>query len=392
MGLLKPCSSYSSVWANLAARRENSISSRSMLSRRRMSSSRISAPVWSARAPSPLSILTLYEHLFARVQLTSKIFSKGNQLPTRRLRADLPAERGGKFSQAPLPTTGPNPNSFFPVPFLARKNELPTRRLRADLPAERGGKFSQATLPTPGPTPHSLFPVPFLARKKRSPSRPLRADLPAERGGKFSQATFADYRPNPNSFFPGPFLGRKNEVPTWRLRADLLAERGGDYSNSCPPPGPTQLLLPSPSPLSLARGLRGFGDGTQQRGVDLRAPVEGQQAVLLLFDVGQLRVAETLHRSGLHERLHHLSVRLEQLLSAGCLRVAEGSALKRDAAELADDDRLAAVAVARQVRRLLAVARLERRVEVRVAPPQGVRRRVVVQRAQVARRVLPAVV
>src|SRR6266566_5059433 len=348
MGLLKPCSSYSSVWANLAARRENSISSRSMLSRRRMSSSRISAPVWSARAPSPLSILTLYEHLFARVQLTSKIYLKGNQVPTRRLRADLPAERGGKFSQAPLPTTGPNPNSFFPVPFLARKNELPTRRLRADLPAERGGKSSQATLPTPSP--------------------------------------------NPNSFFPGPFLGRKNEVPTWRLRADLLAERGGDYSNSCPPPGPTQLLLPSPSPLSLARGLRGFGDGTQQRGVDLRAPVEGQQAVLLLFDVGQLRVAETLHRSALHERLHHLSVRLEQLLSAGCLRVAEGSALQRDAAELADDDRLAAVAVARQVWRLLAVARLERRVEVRVARPQGVRRRVVVQRAEVARRVLPAVV
>src|SRR6266566_3247256 len=169
MGLLKPCSSYSSVWANLAARRENSISSRSMLSRRRMSSSRISAPVWSARAPSPLSILTLYEHLFARVQLTSKIYLKGNQVPTRRLRADLPAERGGKFSQAPLPTTGP--------------------------------------------TPPSSFPVPFLARKKRSPTRRLRADLPAERGGKFSQATFADYRPNPNSFFPGPFLGGKTRSP-----------------------------------------------------------------------------------------------------------------------------------------------------------------------------------
>src|SRR6266699_752762 len=85
----------------------------------------------------------------------------------------------------------------------------------------------------------------IILKGNQVPTRRLRADLPAERGGKFSQATLPTTGPNPNSFFPGPFLGRKNEVPTWRLRADLLAERGGDYSNSCPPPGPTQLLLPS---------------------------------------------------------------------------------------------------------------------------------------------------
>src|SRR5439155_16079104 len=113
--------------------------------------------------------------------------------------------------------------------------------------------------------------------------------------------------------------------------------------------------------------LRGFGKATQHRGVNLWAPVERQQTVLLFLYIRELRVAEPLDRSRLHERLHHLFICVEELIGAGRLRVAERPTLERDAAELADHDRLTAIAVARQVGRLLPGAGVERRVEVRVA-------------------------
>src|SRR5712692_1236979 len=64
MGLSKPCQSYSSVWANCAARIENSSSSWLIFNRRRISSAAISSPALGATPPTPLCILRLYEQMF----------------------------------------------------------------------------------------------------------------------------------------------------------------------------------------------------------------------------------------------------------------------------------------------------------------------------------------
>src|SRR5713101_97754 len=64
MGLSAPCQSYSSVWANCAARIENSSSSWLIFWRRRISSAAISSPARSAVPPTPLCILRLYEQTF----------------------------------------------------------------------------------------------------------------------------------------------------------------------------------------------------------------------------------------------------------------------------------------------------------------------------------------
>src|SRR5712692_8685682 len=62
IGLSKPCSSYSSVWAKSLAIRENSSSSISMPLRRRTSRSPSSVPDTSP--PHPRLMLRVYEHLF----------------------------------------------------------------------------------------------------------------------------------------------------------------------------------------------------------------------------------------------------------------------------------------------------------------------------------------
>src|SRR5713101_2276046 len=60
--------------------------------------------------------------------------------------------------------------------------------------------------------------------------------------------------------------------------------------------------------------LRGLGDLSEQLGCDLGAAVEGQQSVLLLLDVGELGVAEALHRPRLHQRFDHLAICIEESL------------------------------------------------------------------------------
>src|SRR6266567_5504446 len=105
IGLLKPCSLYSLVWANLAARRENSTSSWSILSRRRMSSSSISAPVSGASTPPHLPWLTLYERLFV-CQVNAGVIRRGKRLTHPALRADLP-ETGEVTSPCTDPDSGP---------------------------------------------------------------------------------------------------------------------------------------------------------------------------------------------------------------------------------------------------------------------------------------------
>src|SRR6266851_7470666 len=103
--------------------------------------------------------------------------------------------------------------------------------------------------------------------------------------------------------------------------------------------------------------LRGLGDPAQLLGVDLGPALECEQPVALLLDVGELRIAEALDRSWLHERLDHLLVCVQQPLAAVCLRVPEPTVVREgDSAELADDHGLAAVAVAGHIRRVLAGA------------------------------------
>src|SRR6266852_1873797 len=80
MGLSKPCQSYSSVWANAAARTENSSSSWSIFSRRRISSAAISSPDLGAIPPTPLCILRLYEQTFGQSRKVGVNFA-GPELP-----------------------------------------------------------------------------------------------------------------------------------------------------------------------------------------------------------------------------------------------------------------------------------------------------------------------
>src|SRR5713101_6586345 len=96
MGLSAPCQSYSSVWANCAARTENSSSSWSIFWRRRISSTAISSPALGATPPTPLSIRRLYEQMFG---VSTKGFVNSCRSTTRHI------------CQPP----GPYPDSFFPV-------------------------------------------------------------------------------------------------------------------------------------------------------------------------------------------------------------------------------------------------------------------------------------
>src|SRR5229473_4646473 len=51
--------------------------------------------------------------------------------------------------------------------------------------------------------------------------------------------------------------------------------------------------------------------------VDLGLALERKQPVVLLLDVGELRVAKALDWPGLHQRLDHFFVRLEELAGVG---------------------------------------------------------------------------
>src|SRR5579872_5905504 len=85
-----------------------------------------------------------------------------------------------------------------------------------------------------------------------------------------------------------------------------------------------------------------------------------RQMVEALMDAGQLRVAETLDRTCIHEGLDHLAVSGRQLLGVRDAAIAEPlMTADRDAAELAHDHGGAAMGVAREVRRPRASSRLQ---------------------------------
>src|SRR5213594_1088378 len=92
------------------------------------------------------------------------------------------------------------------------------------------------------------------------------------------------------------------------------------------PPGPARLARPARPGGPVARPARPgrpvarpscqlgcLGDRPQQLGLELGSAVGGEQAVLLLLDIGQLRVAEALDRAGFHQRVDQAAVRLEEL-------------------------------------------------------------------------------
>src|SRR2546427_4089496 len=98
--------------------------------------------------------------------------------------------------------------------------------------------------------------------------------------------------------------------------------------------------------ISLLTALFGLSHGLYERGVELGSAVVGEQSVLLLLDVGQLRVAEAFDRSRVHQALDEPSVDLQELVDVAHLGIAPASRARHlHAAELGDQDRLAAVSV-----------------------------------------------
>src|SRR5438046_5971288 len=139
--------------------------------------------------------------------------------------------------------------------------------------------------------------------------------------------------------------------------------------------------------------LRRLRDGPQQLRLELGLAAGGEQPVLLLLDVGQLRVAETFDRARRHQGVDEAAVSLQELGPVADLEPAPATGA-RDAqsAELADDDGLASVRVPGVVCRVSAGAAAEGALDRAVPAFEVGRRAVVVEGAQVAGRVLPAVV
>src|SRR5713226_563954 len=165
--------------------------------------------------------------------------------------------------------------------------------------------------------------------------------------------TRPEYRPRKSD--PGWKVGSRGSA--WPSTSRRSCAGWPTGSRAAGPPG----CGSTPARASRLWPLRGLGGPPEQLDINLGAAFECEQPVLLALDVGELRVAKALHGSRLHERLHHLSVAVQELVGAGHLRVAESArARQRDAAELAEDDGLAAILEARQVGRLLAGGGLER--------------------------------
>src|SRR5256885_15828725 len=100
--------------------------------------------------------------------------------------------------------------------------------------------------------------------------------------------------------------------------------RGSAWSRST---GKRSRATRSPAPAGWARSpaaghclpLRQLCDLAQHADVCLRLPIEAQEPVALLLHVRQLRVAESLHWSGLGERLDHLAICRDELVDAAGL-------------------------------------------------------------------------
>src|SRR5947208_16821703 len=67
--------------------------------------------------------------------------------------------------------------------------------------------------------------------------------------------------------------------------------------------------------------LRGLGDRAHEPWIDLGHPAERQQAVALLLDVRQLRVAEALDRATAHQAFDQPAVGPQQLAAPSHLSV-----------------------------------------------------------------------
>src|SRR6266568_1305290 len=66
------------------------------------------------KSPLPTFHTHIIRTFVCQRPVKERILLKGNQVPTRRLRADLPAERGGKFSQATFADYRPKPQLLLP--------------------------------------------------------------------------------------------------------------------------------------------------------------------------------------------------------------------------------------------------------------------------------------
>src|SRR5919108_2690436 len=118
--------------------------------------------------------------------------------------------------------------------------------------------------------------------------------------------------------------------------------------------------------------------GPQLLRVDFGLALGREQAVLLLLHVGELGVAEALDRAWLHEGVDELAERAHERLPVWHFQPSPTArALRAQAAELAHDDRLAAVGVPRVVDRMTRGSAVERGLDRPIAPHQ-LRRRVVV--------------
>src|SRR6266567_7914252 len=104
------------------------------------------------KSPLPTFHTHIIRTFVCQRPVKERIILKGNQVPTQRSAPTSPQSGEASSPKQPLPTTGPTPTPSSQALSWEEKRG-PHPALRADLPAQRGGKFSQAPLPTTGPTP-----------------------------------------------------------------------------------------------------------------------------------------------------------------------------------------------------------------------------------------------
>src|SRR4029077_17543990 len=106
--------------------------------------------------------------------------------------------------------------------------------------------------------------------------------------------------------------------------------------------------------------------------IQLRRPIDSEQPVLLLLDVGELRVAKDLDRAGVHQRVDQLAIYAQELAAVLDLQPAPTAGRgDANAAKLGDQQRLAAIAVAGGIDGRVIVWMLERGIEGAIAPREG---------------------